>query len=328
MSVDVNDDSNLSEEYDLFRHQPAEVEATLTGQKRPLSAAQVAALQRARRGRRSQEVMLAIQARQRVLMSRDPKVRELRQRMDMRTTDKYYRSEEVSVFGTQTASDTTLKPGQRPAPPLYRPVPALDERNTDRYYRDRLVRGPTRQQIARAPMTARRPGRPVATGSQTRPVEHQQAIRPFLVPNEAGVRPAVEAAVQAVLSGHQRVVLAVTGPPLLGLKVRTLLDSMVTRAALTEDQGRDVIIDMSRAGSYRPETRTPDEIFGAPEPAPARPAAGAVHEDPADFLAGGHADDDEETIPEAAPPLPDDEDNDFLTPGQGDVDVRKQPPRS
>ena len=54
----------------------------------------------------SQKQLLAMQAQQKALLARSAKARQLRARFDDRSTDKTYRSADVSAIGEQTVADT------------------------------------------------------------------------------------------------------------------------------------------------------------------------------------------------------------------------------
>lgn len=287
----------------------------------------------------SQALLMRKQMEQRQAMANAPPVvHQLRARMDDKNTDRYYRAAEVSAIGPQSPDGSTMAPGQtRPAPNTFRSgqLRQLDERNTDRYYRDQLERGMTKQQIEQHNLRRQHP--PLhqpplpPQGSQTQPVQHAQAVHPLEIRTRDDIRVVLEQAAQLVLNGATRVVVRVTGPQSLYLPAQTILDGLVPKMILTEDQARDIKIDLSQVGTadvvkegFAGQTveETVTQAFGTPEAAlAAAPAAAddAAPVDPNDFLNADLGDEDG-VPPEAAPAQPDpntDGDEDDTAPPSG-----------
>lgn len=223
----------------------------------------------------------------------------LRRRMDDRNADRYYRGGEQSTVSDSPADGGDRGTGRHEAARRSK----LDERNTDRYYRDSTVRPPTKQQleavkIRQADQPA--PRRPQAqthrqNSGQLSPAVHGHVRHPLVVSNRQDAKDAAFAAADLLNKGVRSVVIRVTGPRPLGMQVRTFLDAMVGREEITEDQYRDVTIDVSAATAA---AKNPAEALGPP--APSGDAAPEEALDVAAFLRGDQGAEYDGEIPEAA----------------------------
>ncbi len=269
-----------------------------------------------RLGRSSRERQMAIQREQQQISARDPDMVALRQRMDERSTDKTYRSGQVSVIG------------QQEAPPLYRPVNQLDERNTDRIYRDALVRPPTKQQIEQQARDAADPRRRRQRQHDFVPLPAIPTVRPqvqgratkftLLKPEEVRA-----VALDAASAASQGLAVSIVVAPALSLRLNTVLDGLMTRQLVSEEARYGINILVAETSAVAPPEATKakkslDDHFGRPEDLlRSQPAAQEPGDlDIASFLSGGV--DDEEGIPEGPPAtLVDDGDDgdDTLSPG-------------
>jgi len=239
---------------------------------------------------------------------------DLRNRFDTNNADRYYRSGTPSVFAGQPVDSTTMKPGEAimPGPPTnLASLADLNDKDTDRYYRSK-DRKPTPQQVA-ALKTGRPGGHRVKIGDI--PVNGMATV-PSRVPGQLMLTDArevdavVHSAVNMVPTGP--VTIHVFGDNALVMRLRTRLEMLVTRETITEDQYRDIAILGRGPAHVLKETRTPDEIYGAPV-ANGEGSEKPVLGDPMDFLKTDEV--EEEAIPEAPPPVEvDDGTDDFLQP--------------
>ncbi len=219
---------------------------------------------------------------------------------DDRSTNKIYASNDRSaVQGGITAADSTLKPGQEPAPGPPNRARAANHglRSTDEYYKAQNV-APTAQQVARKlPTEAPRLGQP-RSQAQTQPPGTGQ----LLVREPAEVNGVLQEVVNRLCAGEATVVLYVkTGDTNLLRRVRAALEILVTREVITEDQYRD--IRLSYEPSHAEQQAINAKLGSAPAPRgnETRSADNEAIADPLAFLRGEIDDPDNFPPVEAAP---------------------------
>lgn len=212
--------------------------------------------------------------------------------LDQRGSDKYYRSGQVSVFGT--------KPGQPPRAPSAAATrrALLDDRSGDKYYRA-LPLDPTDGEIAAAggtvPVRAVRSlVAPVLPGTAT--LVGQDVFR---VTQAQDVQATADAVCARLNAGAAAITVEAADLPGLPLRVRTAIEARVAREQITEDQYRDV-----RFVTLPPATEAlPSQSWSAgATPRGTREVGPDFAGDPEDFLA---ADAGDEMIDTAAVPAAD-----------------------
>lgn len=260
------------------------------------------------RGKSVRERLDENQARQRAIDAADPVARARRLRLDDRSTDKTYRSAEVSALRPSGA--------EKPQAGRFRRSSPLDERNTDRYYRDSLIKAPTRQQVQRmkqqGPQSGLRrpPNFPAdqdcdTQGSVTRPARHGQHVHPVVVASKEDIPGAVHEALVRLGSGV-RVLIDVEAS--LALRLGGVLDSMVGREEISEDQRRDIVL---RPGKLTTGVEKLASVEDFLQSSPRLPARTDRDVNPEAFLAGEEGLEDDGELPPEQEVFSDDDD-DFL----------------
>lgn len=234
---------------------------------------------------------------------------------DDRSTDKTYRSGDISALGGQSAADTIGRPGQLPAA-VPTPVARADDKSADKYY---ASGGSARAGVA----GAKRLGPPPALGVRAKP---SPADNRLLVATKDDVAPVVAAAASLAKVGQVALVYVKAGDNALMLRTRTAIDLLATRAELTEDQARDIRL------AYEPSVSAPPAL------PPVVPVETNPTEDPLEFL-NGDAPDLEDPLVDTSPVVPveaavtptepaaadDGADNDFLN-AQAPAESPAEPP--
>ncbi len=134
-----------------------------------------------------------------------------------KSTDKIYRSGNVSAINKKVIADSVLKAGQKPKP-IVTPKQSVDDKNADKYYANG---GSDRVRFNKK--AAKR-----NTAAKAKPLVD------LFIDSPDGVIPVLEAAAEKASAGAQVVVTVKQGDSALLRRTRTALELMVTREALTE----------------------------------------------------------------------------------------------
>jgi hypothetical protein len=202
-----------------------------------------------------------------------------------RSTDKYYKSKSAGSVVPQSMGDSVRKSRKPGESPVATPNFNRDDTTTDKYYRE----GGSRVGNAGQPI-------PAAIKSKVAAASGRSPTRSTVVaaPN-ADIRAVVATAKEQVQQGL-KVEIAVPHTSWIA-RANALLDSAVCREEITEDQRRDIVV-WSKVPPPVPwedrgsETRSLDEMLGAPTPRGTEPVAAVTDDDLDidDFLAAGTED--------------------------------------
>lgn len=171
--------------------------------------------------------------------------------LDSRSTDKIYRSGDVSTVKS-TAADSTLKPGEKVKSKAVPTKRKVDERSTDRYYRELTVPAGT----VPAPVVSRK-----KIVAPPKPAVPAGDIAKLVILSEADVKVVIEQATTFAQSNRAPVTVHIAnGQAELLRRARTQLELLVTRQALTEDDSREIKF------VYLAKPAVPTEFIDPPTP--------------------------------------------------------------
>lgn len=195
-----------------------------------------------------------------------PTRRKVVRKPDERSTDRYYRSADVSTVDLSAGLARVTKPG---APPPRRRV---DEKSTDKYYAADAHTG-------RGSAPARLVGR--TAGKTSAAVAAIARVGAFVIDAPEAVKEVVDrAAAEAATNPDRPVVITIKrGEPGLLRRARAYLDSLVTRESVSEDVARDVRFQYAPAPSTKTLPPVPAETKTAVDPSP-DPLAFLMADDP------------------------------------------------
>lgn len=237
---------------------------------------------------------------------------------DDRSTDKVYKSGDISALGDQSAADTPRRSGELP---VAVPTPRLkaDDKSADKYYANG---GSDRVRGVQAARAQQKLGPAPKLGPTPKALPRADVLT-----SKDQIPTALDAVVDRLKGGDRPVVVYIQrGNNQVLKRTRAALDMLVTRERITEDEYRDVQL------SYEPDAREQAGIaekLGVPQAATTVKTEDneSVTVDPLDFLNSAAGDDpvvDVEAAPTVAVdttgdvksfPNDDDEaDNDFLAP--------------